>query len=137
MEHRRGGFRTIDEYIAASPAEVRPLLQEVRAAIHAAAPEAEERISYGMPAFAQNGILVYFSARKKHIGFYPTPSGIEAFKAETARYVSTKGALQFPLDEPLPLDLIGRIVKFRLAENIAKPAGYARPPKARPAPDGD
>jgi uncharacterized protein YdhG (YjbR/CyaY superfamily) len=113
-------FGSIDEYIAAFPEHIQALLQEVRATVKAAAPEAEECISYQMPAFAQNGIVVYFSAMKKHIGFYPTPSGIEAFKDEAVGYKSTKGALNFPFDRPLPLDLISKIVRFRVAENRAK-----------------
>jgi uncharacterized protein YdhG (YjbR/CyaY superfamily) len=120
VESQKAGYRTIDEYIAACPEDVQATLQAVRATIRAAAPEAEERISYAMPAFALNGNLVYFAALKHHIGFYPTPSGIEAFQQETAAYVSTKGALRFPIDQPLPLDLITKIVRFRVAENLAR-----------------
>ncbi len=94
--------------------------QSVDQIIQAAAPEAEEKISYQMPAFAQNGILVYFAAHKNHIGFYPTSSGIRVFRKELAAYESSKGAVKFPLDRPLPLKLIGEIVKFRLAENSKK-----------------
>jgi uncharacterized protein YdhG (YjbR/CyaY superfamily) len=85
-----------------------------------AAPEAEEAISYRMPTFKLKGNLVYFAAHKSHIGFYPTSSGIEAFKQVLAGYKSSKGAVQFPLDKPLPLDLVGEIVKYRVAENLKK-----------------
>ena len=121
MEQRVRGFGSIDEYIATFPAHIQSLLGEVRATIKAAAPDAEERISYSMPAFALNGtILIYFAALKKHIGLYPTSSGIAAFKEEVAGYKSTKGAVQFPLDQPLPTDLIARIVKFRVTEVLDK-----------------
>lgn len=118
MESRKGGFKSIDEYIAVFPEETRQLLQALRATIRAAAPGAEEKISYQMPAFYQNGNLVYFAAFKKHIGFYPTSSGIRAFKRELSTYESGKGSVQFPIDEPLPLKLITKIVKFRVAENL-------------------
>ena len=121
---------TIDEYIAACPEHVQAKLQQMRATIHCAAPAAEERISYAMPAFAQHGIVVYFAALKNHIGFYPTPSGIEAFQQELTPYVSTKGALRFPLNEPLPTDLITKIVQFRVAENLSRAATKARTKKA-------
>ena len=126
MDSQKAGYRTIDEYIVGCPEDVQAKLQAVRATIRAAAPDAEERISYAMPAFAQNGNLVYFAALKNHIGFYPTPSGIEAFRQETASYVSTKGALRFPIDQPLPMDLITRIVKFRVAENHARAEAKTR-----------
>jgi uncharacterized protein YdhG (YjbR/CyaY superfamily) len=120
MDTNKIGYTTIDEYISTFPEEIQKKLQEVRAAIKAAAPDAEEKISYKMPAFAQKGILVYFAAWKNHIGFYPVPSGTQAFKQELSVFESSKGAVKFPLDQPMPLDLIGRIVKFRLAENIKK-----------------
>jgi uncharacterized protein YdhG (YjbR/CyaY superfamily) len=113
-------FNSIDEYIAAFPAETQKTLQQLRAAIHAAAPEAEEKISYQMPAFALKGILVYFAAHKNHIGFYPTGSGVEAFKEELSVYPASKGAVRFPIDQPLPLELISRIVTFRVTENLKK-----------------
>jgi uncharacterized protein YdhG (YjbR/CyaY superfamily) len=125
MEHRPTGFQSIDQYIATFPPAIQALLESVRATIKAAAPDATERISYQMPTFWLNGNLVHFAALKNHIGFYPTPSGIEAFQAETSMYKSTKGALQFPLDQPLPLDLIRRIVEFRVAENRSKAAAKA------------
>jgi uncharacterized protein YdhG (YjbR/CyaY superfamily) len=120
VEGQTRGFQTIDEYIASFPSNVQLQLETMRATIHAAAPDAEECISYAMPAFAQNGNVVYFAALKNHIGFYPRPSAIEAFAQETTGYVSTKGALRFPLGEPLPVDLITRIVQFRVAENLQR-----------------
>jgi uncharacterized protein YdhG (YjbR/CyaY superfamily) len=92
----------------------------MRAAIKAAAPQATEKISYQMPTFYLKGNLVHFAALKNHIGFYPTPSGVQAFLKETSRYASTKGVIQFPLDEPLPLKLVTKIVKFRVTENLKK-----------------
>ena len=116
---------TIDEYIARFPEAIQARLQQVRATIRAAAPDAQERISYGMPAFAQHGDLVYFSARKGYIGFYPTSSGIAAFQHELAGYPGSKGAVRFPLDQPLPLDLIARIVRFRVDEQVRRAAERA------------
>ncbi len=109
---------SIDEYIAACPTEIQKSLQELRATIRAAAPDAEERISYRMPAFAQNGILVWFAAFKDHIGFYPKGSGIKAFENELAGYETAKGTVRFPLGKPLPRRLITKIVKYRVAENL-------------------
>jgi uncharacterized protein YdhG (YjbR/CyaY superfamily) len=122
METVQSGFRSVDEYIATFPEEIQAPLEEIRAAIRDAAPEAAERISYQMPTFALHGNLVHFAAHKNHIGFYPTPSGIEAFKDELSGYETSKGAVQFPLDEPLPVELIGRIVKFRANENYSRAA---------------
>ena len=110
----------IDAYISGYPEAIRKLLQEIRDTIKKAAPQAEEVISYGMPAFRQNGMLVWYAAFKNHIGFYPIPSGIEAFKDELSAFKGTKGSIHFPLDKPLPVDLISRIVSFRLAENMIK-----------------
>jgi len=110
-------WASMDAYIAAAPPDRRPVLAQLRAAIRAAAPEAEETISYNMPAFAQHGPLVYFATMKNHIGFYPTASGIAAFQEELAAYEGTKGAVHVPLDRPLPLELIQRIVRFRVEEN--------------------
>lgn len=107
-------------YIASFPKEVQAKLEQVRATIKKAAPEAEETISYGMPAFKLNGPLVYFAAFKGHIGFYALPSGNEAFQKELAKYKMGKGSIQFPLDEPMPLALITKIVQFRVKENAAK-----------------
>ncbi|MCC8425406.1 iron chaperone [Mucilaginibacter sp. UR6-11] len=112
--------KNIDDYIAAYPADVQEQLQTIRAAIQQAAPNAREAIKYGIPTFTLNGNLVHFGGYKNHIGFYPAPMGIEAFKEETAKYEAGKGTLQFPLDQPLPLDLITRIVKFRVDKNLAK-----------------
>ena len=120
METKQTAPTTIDEYIAQFPEEIQLKLQEIRAVIHAAAPEATEKISYQMPTFYLRGNLVHFAAFKKHIGFYPVPSGIAAFEAELAPYKRSKGAVQFPLDEPIPTELIGRIVQFRVAENLQK-----------------
>ena len=109
-----------DEYISDFPPETQKILQQMRVTIKEAAPQAEEVISYGMPAFRLNGMLVYFAAYKNHIGFYPTRSGIETFKEELSIYKNSKGAVQFPLDKPLPTELIKKMVKFRVAENIKK-----------------
>jgi uncharacterized protein YdhG (YjbR/CyaY superfamily) len=95
-------------------------LEEIRSTIKKAAPQAEEAIKYGIPTFTLNGNLVHFGGYKNHIGFYPAPKGIEAFKTETAQYENGKGTLQFPIDKPLPLDLVSRIVKFRVEGNLAK-----------------
>ncbi len=114
------GSRSIDDYIRSSPDEVRGKLEQLRRAIREAAPEAQEKISYRMPTFYLNGNLVHFAAHSQHIGFYPTPSGILKFKKELERYKSTKGAVQFPLEEPLPLELVRRIVLFRLEENRSR-----------------
>ncbi|RLJ71865.1 iron chaperone [Pedobacter alluvionis] len=110
----------IDQYIATFPVETQKLLQQIRETINKAVPEAKEIISYGMPAFKQNTVLVYFACYTKHIGFYPTGSGIEAFKEEFARYKWSKGAVRFPLDKPLPLDLITRITKFKAERDLEK-----------------
>jgi len=120
MDSKKSGINSIDEYIATFPKDIQKILQELRATIKAAAPKAEEKISYQMPTFFLNGNLVHFAAFKKHIGFYPTPSGIEAFQKELSVYDGAKGSVQFPIDEPMPLKLISRIVKFRAAENIKK-----------------
>jgi len=118
MEGNKAGFVSIDEYIAAFPEEIQKILEELRVIIKAAAPEAQEKISYQIPAFALKGNLVYFAAYKNHIGFYPTSSGIQAFKNELSIYKSAKGTVRFPINKPLPLDLISKIVKFRVAENL-------------------
>ena len=102
-------FKTVDEYLSAFPADAKKILQQVRKTIKQAAPGAEEVISYKMPAFKLNGMLVFFAGYENHVGFYPTPSGIEAFKKELSKYKSAKGSVQFPTDEPMPLDLITKI----------------------------
>ena len=109
-----------DTYIAGYPKETQKNLKLLRATIKKVAPHAEEIISYGMPAYKWNGMLVYFAAYEKHIGFYPGSSGIAAFKKELASYKTSKGTVQFPVEEPVPLPLIARIVKFRLKENQEK-----------------
>ncbi|HEU4437324.1 MAG TPA: DUF1801 domain-containing protein [candidate division Zixibacteria bacterium] len=117
-------YKTIDEYIGVFPKEVQGILKTVRRKIGESAPAAQEAISYGIPTFKLNGNLVHFAAFKNHIGFYPTPSAIVAFKKELSRYKTSKGAIQFPIDEPMPLPLIGRMVKFRVKENLnAKEGG--------------
>ena len=110
-------FNTIDEYIKMFPEGVQRTLNELRQTIRDAAPEATETINYQMPTFTLHGNLVHFAAFKNHIGFYPTPSGIEAFKQELSPYKGAKGSVQFPMDQPLPLALIRRIVAFRVKEN--------------------
>ncbi|MCB9354076.1 MAG: DUF1801 domain-containing protein [Lewinellaceae bacterium] len=116
-------FKTTDEYIATFPEEVQAILQQVRATIRAAAPGAEEAISYQIPTFKLKGNLVHFAAFKQHIGFYPGASGIAAFQDELSPYASAKGSVQFPFDRPVPHDLIARIVAFRVRENLEKAAG--------------
>jgi uncharacterized protein YdhG (YjbR/CyaY superfamily) len=132
MEGKKEQPITIDEYIAQFPQDVQQILNNLRSAIQESAPQAVERISYQMPAFYLKGNLVYFGAHKHHIGFYPTGSGIEAFKEELSAYKWSKGAVQFPLNEPIPYELIGKIVKFRAAENLKKSSASKKPPlKAR------
>jgi uncharacterized protein YdhG (YjbR/CyaY superfamily) len=117
-----GSPKGIDEYVAGFPKDVREILRQIRATIAKAAPDAEEAIKYQVPTFVLNGNLVHFAAFKNHIGFYPTPSAIEAFEGELAGYQRAKGSVQFPLHEPMPLELIGRIVEFRVEEARGKPA---------------
>jgi uncharacterized protein YdhG (YjbR/CyaY superfamily) len=110
----------VDSYISGYSPKIQKMLKQLRAAIKKAAPEAEESISYMMPAYKLNGPLVYFGAYEKHIGFYPTGTGVAAFQKEIASYNSSKGAIQFPLDQPLPLALVEKIVKFKVKENLMK-----------------
>lgn len=112
--------KNIDEYIGGFPNDVQEILEKIRDTIHNAAPDAKEKISYSMPAFEQNGIVVYFAAYKNHIGLYALPSGHEEFKEALSKYKSGKGSVQFPLNQPMPYDLITKIVKFRVKENLAK-----------------
>ncbi|CAJ36931.1 iron chaperone [Methanocella arvoryzae] len=126
MEGNNDTYNSIDEYIAQFPPAVQEKLKTLRKVIKEAAPAAEEKISYRMPTFSLHGNLVHFAAFKKHIGFYPAPSGIEAFKEELADYKTSKGAIQLPIDKPLPYELITRIVKFRVAENIKKAKDKSR-----------
>ena len=111
---------TIDAYIANFPQDVQDILQKVRAKIQKAAPQAEETINYGIPTFTLHGNLVHFAAFKNHIGFYPTPSGIEKFKKELSVYEDAKGSVQFPLDKRIPYSLIGKITTFRVKENLER-----------------
>ncbi len=122
MEKGKALPTSIDQYINGAPVEVQQKLIKLRSVIKAEVPEAEERIAYGMPTFSQEGNLVHFAAFKNHIGFFPAPSGIEHFQDQLARYKTSKGTVQIPLDEELPLDLIREIVRFRLKENLAKAA---------------
>jgi len=119
---------TIDEYIAAFPKNVRTALRQVRATVRRAAPAASEAIKYGMPTFVEQKNLVHFAAFKRHIGFFPSSSGVSAFEKELGRYKHAKGSIQFPLDEPMPLALIARIVRYRVKEVRAKAASR---PKTR------
>ncbi|MFZ1771225.1 MAG: DUF1801 domain-containing protein [Caldilinea sp.] len=114
--------KTIDEYIAGFSPEVQTILQTLRATIRAAAPDATETINYQMPTFTLHGNLVHFAAFKQHIGLYPAPSGIEKFQQALSSYKGAKGSVQFPLDQPIPYDLVSEIVKFRVAENLARAA---------------
>ena len=121
MSSSNKSFKTIDEYVSTFPREVQVVLEELRQAIRKSAPEAEETISYGIPTFDLNGFhLVHFAAYKNHIGFYPTSSGITAFKKELSLFKTSKGTVQFPLTEPIPLGLIKKIVKYRVKENLSK-----------------
>jgi uncharacterized protein YdhG (YjbR/CyaY superfamily) len=120
MTLNRPDFDEVDKYIAIFPEKTRELLERVRFTIRKAAPEAGEKINYGIPTFTLEGNLVHFAAFKNHIGFYPTPSGIEAFKSELSFYDGAKGSVKFPIDKPIPYDLISRIVKFRVKENLEK-----------------
>jgi uncharacterized protein YdhG (YjbR/CyaY superfamily) len=123
-----GSYRTIDEYIARYPAEIRQRLEAVRAAIRSVLPDAQEKISYQMPTFYQRGNIIHFAAASKHIGIYPGASGIAEFAPEFARLglSFSKGAVQLPMDRDLPLDLVARIAAFRLAETLAGPGRSPR-----------
>ena len=116
-------FETVDEYFSTLPQHAKAMLQELRKTIKKAAPQAEELISYNMPAFKLRGMLVWYAAYKEHIGFYPRPSAIEAFKKEVSVYKGAKGTIQFPIDKPLPLNLVIKIVKYRLKENLERTEG--------------
>jgi uncharacterized protein YdhG (YjbR/CyaY superfamily) len=116
----RKQFKNVDEYIKTFPKDIQTILEEMRQTIREAAPEAEETISYQMPVFKQKGVLVWYAAFKDHIGFFPTALGVEAFKDELSGYAISKGTIQFPLDKPIPIDLMKRIVKFRLKQNLEK-----------------
>ncbi len=120
MENKGSKPSTIDEYIAQFPPDVQAIMNKIRATIKETAPDAQERISYGMPGFHQNGMLVWFGGRKDFIGFYPTGEGVEAFKDQLSGYTITKGAVHFPLNQPIPYDLIRKMVRHRLEENTRK-----------------
>ncbi|MES1244736.1 MAG: DUF1801 domain-containing protein [Acidobacteriota bacterium] len=122
MKANQAAPQTIDEYIAGFPKDIQERLQKIRATIREAAPEAEEAIKYQMPTFTLQGNLVHFAAFKNHIGFYPAPRGIEAFQEELSAYEGAKGSVRFPLDQPIPYDLIGRIVRFRVKDSLDKAA---------------
>ena len=127
METSPAAPRDIDEYIAGFPEDVREILEKLRMTIREAAPDAGEAIKYRMPTFTLNGNLVHFAAFKKHIGFYPAPRGIEEFKDELSAYKGAKGSVQFPLDRPVPFELISRIIKFRVRNQLERP----RSPRGR------
>lgn len=120
MAVQRSAVKNIDEYIAEFPPETQAILEKVRATIREAAPEAQETINYAIPTFTLKGDLVHFAGFKSHIGFYPTPSGIAKFKAELAGYESAKGSVKFPLEKPVPYELIKAIVEFRVQENLER-----------------
>ena len=125
----RSTARTIDEYIAGFPTHVQVILEKIRETIRQAAPAAQETINYAIPTFTLHGNLVHFAAFDRHIGFYPTPTGIEHFKNELSAYQMAKGSVQFPLDVPIPYDLISEIVKFRVQENSHKAEAKAKKKK--------
>jgi uncharacterized protein YdhG (YjbR/CyaY superfamily) len=127
-------YKTIDSYISMQPEPVQSKLRQLRAVIKKAAPNAGEGINYQIPTFSLAGNLVHFAAFKTHIGFYPTPSGVEAFKQELSVYKGAKGSVQFPLDKPLPLKLITAIVKFRVKENVGRSQAKASKRTRRPLP---
>ena len=120
METMGKKYETIDEYIAGFPADIQAVLQEVRQTIKKAAPQASEKIGYGIPTFFLNGNLVHFAGYKSHIGFYPGSGAVEQFKEEFSAYEQSKGTVRFPLDKPVPFDLIRRVTEVRVRENLAK-----------------
>lgn len=118
-------MKNVDDYIAGFEPAVQERLQQMRGTILKAAPNAEELISYMMPAYKYHGVLVYFAGYKNHIGFYATPNGHQAFKKELSKYKQGKGSVQFPINEPLPLSLVRKIVKFRVKQNLQKAKPFA------------
>ena len=126
MDKSKRGIQSIDDYIMMFPTEVQKKLQSIRKLVKRLAPDAEERISYQIPTFYLHGNLVHFAGFKNHIGFYPTPRGISSFAKELSKYKQGKGSVQFPLNEPIPMDLIGRIVEFRLEVNRKKAIANAK-----------
>ena len=123
---------TMDEYIAAFTPKVQAILRKIRRAVHRAAPDAQETISYQMPAFKQNGVLVYFAAFKEHVGLFPPVKGDARLERAVSAYAGPKGNLRFPLDQPIPYDLIERIVKHRVRQDLAKAAASKRTPTKHP-----
>lgn len=113
-------FKTVDQYLSAFPSSTKALLKKMRETVKEVAPQAEELISYNMPAFRWNGMLVWYAANKQHIGFYPTPSAIQTFAQELSQYKTSKGAIQFPIDKPIPTSVVKKIVKFRVKQNLEK-----------------
>lgn len=130
MDSSRSAITTIDAYIATFPKETQEKLKKLREVIRAAAPGATEKISYQMPTFYLYGNLVHFAAYEHHIGFYPSPSGIEHFQKELSTHKTSKGTVQFPLDQPIPFDLVIKMVNFRVAENNQKASKKARKVRA-------
>ena len=128
METNKTPTNVIDAYIANAPKDIQVILEKVRATIRKAAPKAEETINYGIPTFTLEGNLVHFAGFKNHIGFYPTPSGIEKFKKELSAYEGAKGSVKFPLDKPIPYALISKIVKFRVKENLERAEAKKKKP---------
>jgi uncharacterized protein YdhG (YjbR/CyaY superfamily) len=126
MSTKRNAPETIDEYISAFSPDVQAILQQVRQVVRSAAPDAQETISYQIPAFKLNGVLVYFAAFEKHIGFYPPVRGDARLEKAVAPYAGEKGNLRFPLDQPIPFDLIGRITKLRVKQNSEKAASKGK-----------
>lgn len=120
MKDQSKQFKTIDEYVALFPENVQDILEKIRQTIKESAPKAEEAIIYGIPTFKLDGNLVHFGTFKNHIGFYPTPSAIKFFKKELSSYKQSKGAVQFQMNEPIPFEIIKKIVKFRVKENLSK-----------------
>lgn len=120
MISKKDKIQTIDEYICTFPDNIQKILEKIRQAIKDAAPDAEETISYQIPTFKFHGNLVHFGAFKNHIGFYPTPDGLEKFKKEFSVFKSSKGAVQFPIDKPIPLQLVGKVVRYRVKENLER-----------------
>jgi uncharacterized protein YdhG (YjbR/CyaY superfamily) len=123
MERKPVKPTSIDDYISGFPEDIQQILQKVRATIKETATGATERISYGMPGFYLNGMLVWFAGHKSHIGFYPTGEGVEVFKDELSPYKFSKGAVQFPLDQPIPYELIRKITQYRVEQNLKKSKG--------------
>ena len=120
MKSNESSSSKVDDFIAKYPPDVQQILQKIRGIIREVAPEAQEKLNYGIPTFTLNGNLVHYSALKDHIGFYPTPSGIEKFKKQLSAYEGAKGSVKFPLDQPIPYDLIRKVTEFRVKEQQAK-----------------